>query len=198
MTSHVKRTLALIAATAMIASAAHARTFDSIDIQTDTALSAFEKVYIAPIEIDFSEHRIRQNVRDLQGIRPVSERDQARKASDLIEDLQREFGKRYVLVDTPGADVLTVETTLTKLVSTRPTLADRRQTPTLDFSSVYAGGADFQVELIAGGTTLATIEDNQSRDSNFNDGRPRVGIWQDVDRSFNRFSRKLARYVSRN
>lgn len=198
MTSFIKRALALTAAAAMATSAAHAHPFDSIETETEAALSGFTKVYIAPVAIDFSEHRVRRTVRDSTGFRQVSERDQSRKAEDLAEDLEREFGKRYTLVNAPGEDVLTIETTLTKLVSTRPTLADQRQTINLSFRSLYAGGADYQVELTTGDTLLATIEDNQTNQSNLNDGRPRVGVWQDTDRSFNRFSRQLARYVESN
>jgi len=198
MTSLIKSALALTAAASMLTSVAHADTFDTVEFEADAILSTYEKVYIAPVEVDFSEHRIRRNIRDINSIRPVSELDQARKADDFAEDLEREFGKRYTLVDAPGEDVLTIETTLTKLVSTRPTIADRRATNVnLSFQSVYAGGADYQIQLSEGDTLIATIEENQSSNT-LNDGRPRIGIWQDTNRSFNRFSRQLARYVERN
>lgn len=187
-----------LAATAMLGASACASTFDLVETQTDTALSSFEKVYIAPVETDLSGHPVRRSVRDVNRTRPVSERDQSRKASELTADLEREFAKHYILVDAPGPDVLTVGTTLTKLVSTRPTIADRSLPLGIDFSSVYLGGADYQVSLVANETVLATIEEETSSNSSFNDGLPRVGIWQDVDRSFNRFSRKLVSYVESN
>ncbi len=199
MTLSLKRTLALAAATLTLASVAHAGPFDTVTLETDTPLSSYEKVYIAPVTVDFGDQRIRRSIRDIRGLRPVSERDQARKSGDLAEDLQREFGKRYILVDAPGDDVLTVETTLTQLVSTRPTLADARLTnANLSFQTVYAGGANYQVTLREGEQVIGVIEDNQTRNNNLNDGRPRVGIWQDADRSFNRFSRQLARYIEKN
>ena len=199
MTLSLKRTLTLAAATLTLASVAHAGPFDTVTLETDAPLSGYEKVYIAPVTVDFGDQRIRRSIRDFSGLRPVSERDQARKSEDLVEDLQREFGKRYVLVDGPGEDVLTVETILTRLVSTRPTLADLGgANVNLSFQSVYAGGANYQVTLREGDALIGIIEEDQTRQNSLNDGRPRVGIWQDADRSFNRFSRQLARYVEKN
>ena len=198
MTSFIKRAIALTAATTMVAAAAHAAPFDAIDRATDAPLTTYEKVYIAPVEVDLSEHRIRRNLRDTRGVRPVSERDQMSKAEDFAEDLERVFGKKYTLVDAPGEDVLTIEATLTKLVSTRPTTADFRNQTGLSFSSLYVGGADYQINLIGGETLIAAIEEKQSRDGNFNDGRPRVAIWADADYSFNKFSRQLVHYVQNN
>ena len=198
MTSFIKHALAFTAATTMVATTAHAAPFDTIDRATDAPLSSYEKIYIAPVEVDFSEHQIRRNLRDRRGVRPVSESDQARKAEDLSEDLERAFGKKFTLVDAPGDDVLTVEATLTKLVSTRPTIADSRINIGLSFNSLYVGGADYRINLTEGETLLATIEERQSQDSNLNDGRPRVGIWSDADYSFHKFSRQLVRYVQNN
>ena len=195
MTSFIKHALAFTAATTMVATAAHAAPFDTIDRATDAPLSSYEKIYIAPVEVDFSEHQIRRNLRDTRGIRPVSERDQMSKAEDFAEDLEQVFGKKYTLVDAPGEDVLTVEATLTKLVSTRPTIADLTAQIGLSFGSIYVGGADYQINLIGGETLIAAIEEKQSQDGSFNDGRPRVGIWSDADYSFRKFSRQLARYV---
>ncbi|MEO9968640.1 MAG: DUF3313 family protein [Hyphomonadaceae bacterium] len=198
MTSLIKRALAFTAATTMVAAAAQAAPFDAIDRATDAPLYSYEKVYIAPVETDFSEHPVRRSTRDLRGFRPISERDQARKASDFAEELQSAFGKKYLLVDAPGDGILTIEATLTKLVSTRPTIADARSRTGLSFSSLYVGGADYQINLIEGSTLLTRIEEKQSNNSNLNDGLPRVGIWADADRSFDRFARQLARYVENN
>jgi|GEM_PF-1021015 len=194
-----KRTLTVIAGTLMLAATAHAGPFDDVSLTTETPLSSYEKVYIAPVVVDFGDQRIRTSIRDLRGIRPVSDRDQALKAEDLAADLQREFSKRYIVVDAPGEDILTLETTVTKLVSSRPTIADRSFTNVnLDFRSVYAGGADYLVRLSEGDQLIGTIEENHTRNTSLNDGRVRAAIWQDADRSFNRFSRQLARYIQKN
>lgn len=199
MTHVFSRILVFAGATLALASAAHAGPFDDVSLTSDTSLATYEKIYIAPVSVDFGDQPIRRNIRDLRGLRPVTDSDQARRADDLADDLQREFGKRYVLVDAPGEDVLTVETTLTNLVSSRPTIADRRDASVnLDFRSIYAGGADYLVTLREGDQLIGTIEENHTHNSSSNDGRVRVGIWQDVDRSFSRFSRQLARYVQQN
>ncbi len=193
------RILILSLSATTLAAAAFAGPFDTINLEVETPLSGYEKVYIAPVEVDFGDEPIRRNTRDLRGLRPVSEADKTRKAKDLQEDLQREFGKNFELVEAPGDDVLTVKTTLTKLISTRPTIADFNSSNLgLDFRSVYLGGASYEITLREGEQLVGTIEENQTRVGSFNDGQPRVGIWQDTDRSFNRFSRQLARYVKKN
>jgi hypothetical protein len=199
MTHVFSRALVFAGAALALAGTAHAGPFDAVSLASDTSLATYEKVYIAPVNVDFGDQPIRRNIRDLRGLRPVSDRDQALKADDLADDLQREFGKRYILVDAPGEDVLTVETTLTKLVSSRPTIADRRDASVnLDFRSIYAGGADYLVTLREGDQLIGTIEENHTRNTSLNDGRVRAGIWQDADRSFSQFSRQLARYVQKN
>jgi len=170
--------------------------FDKIETLNAVPLAGFQKVYIAPVKVELEDTRVRRNIRDISSARPVSDRDKALKAEDSYEDIVRAFGKKFEVVEAPGSDVLTVEAVVTKLSSTRPTLADSRVNVALDFDSVYAGGADFDVRLSQGETVL--VEISESYTTNFNDGLPRIAIWQDYDRASNRMAYKLARYVRKN
>ena len=175
---------------------ATAAPFDTIETQAATPLAGFEKVYIAPVSVELPE-RTRRNFRDNVNDRPVRESDQVRKAEDAHKDLVRAFErKNFAVVDAPGADVLTVETTITSLRSSRPTLADYDVQVGLDFNSVYAGGADFDIRLSQEDTVLVEIEEDFR--TRLDDGRPRVGIWQDVDRATQRVATRLAKYVTKN
>ncbi|MEM6899673.1 MAG: DUF3313 family protein [Pseudomonadota bacterium] len=195
-TSSPSRFAAALFLTAAMTSPALAAPFDEITKTVDDTLASYESVYIAPVQLDLPEDT-RRTVRDIRSPRPVTERDQTRRAERLQRDLTRAFGNNFELVDAPGEDVLTVETTLTGLRSTRPTLADQIAEVQLDFgSTVYAGGADYAVRLSEADTVLVEIEESDK--SNLNDGRPRVGTWQDADRSSRLFSSRLARYVRDN
>lgn len=170
--------------------------FDELKVENTAAFANFEKVYIAPVGVELDEENVRRNVRDIRSDRPVSEKDRTRRAERSHADLTRALSKHFEIVDAPGADVLTVEATITRIVSTRPTLEDQRVVSIqLSFSSIYAGGGDFKVRLLQGDTIHAELEDSYR--TNLNDGRPRVGIWQDYDRSSRQFARKLARYLDK-
>jgi len=156
-----------------------------------SSLSSFESVYIAPVSIDLPEST---NRRDED--RPVSRRDQDAKAEDLFEDLTAAFEGEFSVVSAPGDGVLTIETTITDLRSSRPTQADLSREPGLSFSSVYAGGVAATFSIYENSTLLAETEENYY--SNFNDGQPRVGVWQDADRGFSRISRRIVKYIQKN
>ncbi|MEM7663826.1 MAG: DUF3313 family protein [Pseudomonadota bacterium] len=179
----------------VIATPASASPFDELTKSGDDALATYQSVYIAPVQVDLPTDT-RRSVRDINSPRPVTERDQALRAERLQRDLTRAFGKNFELAEAPGEDVLTVETTLTGLRSSRPTIADQSAEVLLDFNSVYAGGADYTVRLSEASNVLVEIEERDR--SNLNDGRPRVGVWQDADRSSRRFSTRLAKYVRNN
>jgi len=166
--------------------------FDTLTVEQDVALGTYEAVYIAPVEVAL-DPETRRNLRDIRTDRPVSETDQARNAREFQEDLIRVFGKHFELAEAPGDGVLTINATITRLVSTRPSQADFQRFVGIDFSSIYAGGASFTVELKEGDAPLATITEREQ--TFLNDGRPRVGVWQDTDYVFSRFSRKLSRYA---
>ncbi|MEO1476783.1 MAG: DUF3313 family protein [Pseudomonadota bacterium] len=194
--SKTNRRLAVTAVlSTTLAFPAMAGPFDEISRADDVALAAYQSIYIAPVQVDLPTDT-RKTVRDIRSPRPVNERDQGLRAERLHRDLTRAFEKKFTLADAPGDDVLTVEATLTGLRSTRPTLADFQTEVQLDFGSIYAGGADYAVRLSEAETTLVEIEERDR--SNLNDGRLRVGVWQDADRSSRLFSSQLARYVKNN
>ena len=176
----------------------YASPFDTYQSSNDVKLSDFKKVYVMPVDTDLVENPRVRRVRDINVDRPVSETDQERKAKDAYEDIVKAFSKReFELADRPGADTLTVEVVLTRLQSTKPTIADFDFQPGLDFiGTTYAGGANFSVQLKQKDTVLAEIVDKY--ETTFNDGRPRIAVWQDVDRSTKRFARKLANFVQKN
>ena len=189
-------TIVMSLAIGITAPIAVATTFDTIETSQTVQLSNFKKVYIAPVRIELKDERIRRNIRDISSDRPVSDLDKERKAQDSYEDIVNAFDKNFEIADAPGPDVLTVEAIVTKLSSSRPTLADFELNTALSFNSVYAGAADFQVRLSQNDKLLTEIKD--STQSNFNDGLPRIGVWQDYNRISNRFARKLAAYVKGN
>lgn len=196
MTTYRSLILGFALATGLAAPTAIAAPFDTIETSQNVQLSKFEKVYITPVRVELDDTKVRRNIRDINSDRPVSDADKKRKAQDSYEDIVRAFGKKFELADAPGPDVLTVETIITKLTSSRPTLADFDLNVSLSFDSVYAGGADFKVLLSQNEAILAEITD--STRNNLNDGLPRIAIWQDYDRVSDRFAKKLAKYVTRN
>ena len=170
--------------------------FDTIETLQTVPLSSFEKVYIAPVRVELEDTKVRRNIRDTRSDRAVSDVDKERKARDSHKDIVNAFSKKFEIADAPGPDILTVETIVTRLSSTRPTLEDFNLNVSLSFKSVYIGKADFKVLLRQDDTVLAEIKDSAS--GNFNDGFPRISTWQDYDRLSDRFARKLAKYVARN
>lgn len=198
MTPFYKLSLIAIASlTLSLGQTASAAPFDEVSTVSDTSLAGFQKVYIAPVTVELAETRTRRNLRDIDAQRPVSDKDKERRAKDTYKDVVQAFSKKFEIVDAPGADVLTIEMVVTKLVSSRATLADFGVSPRIDFSStIYAGGADFDVRMSQGDTLLVEISD--SNITNLSDGFPRNGTWQDYNRVSNRFARKLSKYVSEN
>ncbi|MEM9667819.1 MAG: DUF3313 family protein [Pseudomonadota bacterium] len=189
--------LIAIAFAAALTASASARPFDEVSNKSaENPLASYQSVYIAPVQVDLGDD-VRRDIRDLRSPRPVTEIDQGRRAERLQRDLTRAFDKKFTLAEAPGEGILTVEATLTGLRSTRPTLAELDVNSQTDFgNSIYAGGADYAVRLIEEDDVLVEIEE---RDQTFlNDGRPRIGLWQDADRSSRRFSSRLARYVKNN
>lgn len=198
MTSLSKMCLVAIAGIMLsLGFSANAQPFDELTTSTDTTLSEFQKIYIAPVKLDLPETTRRRNRFTSREDRPVSGRDQSRKAQDLKNHMTAAFAKSFQIVDAPGPDVLTVEAVITRLISTRPTLEDLRIFPGIDFSSsLYAGGGNFDIALKSSDIILATLTEDYR--TSLNDGRPRVATWQDFDRSSKSFSRKLVRYIKKN
>ncbi|MEQ8177147.1 MAG: DUF3313 family protein [Amphiplicatus sp.] len=164
-----------------------AAAFDRENVIGGKQLSSFASVYIAPVALSLEQGRDE---------RPVREKDAARRASDFHDDLVDEFSGAFEIADAPGAGVLTIEATLTKLVATRPTLADFSEQPGLGFESVYAGGAAFSATLSEDGETLAEVGDRHT--SSLGDGSPKIATWQDADRAFSQWARQLVDFVEKN
>ena len=199
------RLVALASLCAMSAACitASAAPFDSIESSREAPLATYQKVFIAPVEVTIEDIRSelltarRRNSRTSRQ-QIVSEETKARKAVDLYEDLTWQFSRNFTIVDAPASDVLTISAEITNLISSRPTAEQqRRGVGQLVFNgSVAAGGADYIVTISSADEQIVIIE--ESYRSNLNDNIPRVGIWQDVDESFKKFSRQLARYVKNN
>lgn len=185
----------ILSASMALPAAAGAASFDNVTLTTDRQLSGFESVYIAPVKADLNLD-VRPFDRSGYGDRPISDRDIGDKIADFQRNLERAFSKSFTLADAPGPGVLTVEATLTDLASTRPTLADYSHKISLDFRSVYAGGAEVTFVLSEDGDVLATIGDRNF--GSFADGRPRVGVWEDADYSFGSWSRRLVKFIQQN
>ncbi len=196
---HRNKLLALaalsIAAVYPAAPALASSALDSVNVSTEADLSTFTKIYIAPVEVELKD-RFRRNLRDVGAPRPVSERDQAKKAEDSHEYFVRAFSKKYEVVDEPGEGILTVEPIITRLESTRPTSADYEEVPSLSPFSIYAGGADYRVRLKTGETLLTEISEKYRTD--LFDGQPRNGIWTDFEFASRRMASKLIKHIKKN
>ena len=184
------RTTALLA---LVLVATPALAFDDKTVSNPAALSGVERVFIAPTAVDLpaASHRFeRRN----GGIRPVLPSDAESRAAALTAELKRGFRRDFELADEPGPGVLVIEPTLTRLESSRPTMADFKQEPGLGFESTFAGGAAVTLRLVRDGEEVAVLKDRYA--GNFSDGQPRIGIWQDTDRAFSRWSRTVPAFVA--
>jgi len=192
-------TLAAITALATAASPAIAAPFDSLSLtQEDKSFSTYEKVYIAPIEMELDQRETPKRPKFSSRRDPyVPQDDQAKKAADLYDTLSITFSKHFEVVAEPGPGILTISPKLTRLVPSRLTLSARATTLGRDVNrTVYAGGATFDVTLSEGETVLASLEDRYA--TSFADETPRVSFWQDADEAFGFFSSKLSRYIRKN
>ncbi len=177
--------LALIAAPALA--------FDEAQVLQPGALSGLQAVFVTPTTLALPEPTGRWERQRGFGSRPITTRDAQARADDLTTALRRGIDQRFELVDAPGPGVLVVEPTLTRLEASRPTMADFHQQPSLSFQSMYAGGAAVTLRLSRDGEVVAVIEDRYQ--GSFIDGQPRIGVWQDADRAFSRWSRQLPTFL---
>jgi hypothetical protein len=181
----------LLLALALIAIPALA--FDQAQVMQPAALSNVQSVHIAPVALELPA-ATRRGDRRGDAPRPVAASDAETKAGDLTAALRRAFAKNFTVVDAPGPGVLVIEATLTRLEASRPTMADYHREPGLGFESVYAGGAAMDVRLSRDGSDVAVLKDRYV--GSFGDGTPRIGVWQDADRAFSRWSRQLPAWVA--
>ncbi|MEM9667818.1 MAG: DUF3313 family protein [Pseudomonadota bacterium] len=184
-------------------SPAIAQRFDKVEHTSNVALSSYEQVYIAPVEIDLSPNqsgenaqiRARENRPTRRKDSDISERDQLDNIAEFQETLTDAFAKKFELVDQPGDGVLTVDATITELISNRPTSNDLGRSQALSLGSISAGGAAYRVELKEDDELLVQISDRYK--TSLTDQVPRLSQWQDAHKTFKRFSRQLAKYTSK-
>jgi hypothetical protein len=167
--------------------------FDQAQVMQPAALANVQSIYVAPVTLELPAGA-RRNDRRPDAPRPVSVSDAEAKAADLTAALRRGFAKEFTVVEAAAPGVLVVEATLTRLEASRPTMADYQREPGLGFESVYTGGAAMNVRLSRDGSDIAVLKDRYV--GSFNDGTPRIGVWQDTDRAFTRWSRQLPQWVA--
>lgn len=162
-----------------------AAAFDRASVVSGANLSKYPSVYVAPVKVSLD-----------QSERKVTARDASAKAADLRNDIVGAFERSHTITTGPGPDVLTVSATLTRLVANMPTLADYEDNPSLSSHSIYAGGAAFEATLSSPSGELASVSDRY--DGQLDDRRPPVAIWEDADRAFNSWARRLQDFVEEN
>lgn len=167
--------------------------FDETQVLRPDALAGVQAVYVAPVALDLPAPASRFERQRGEGERAILPRDAQAKADDLAAALRRGLDREFSIADAPDPGVLVVEPTLTRLASSRPTMADYRETPGLGFESAYAGGAAVSLRLVRDGQEVAVLKDRYV--GTFSDGTPRVGIWQDADRAFSSWSRQLPTFI---
>jgi len=167
--------------------------FDQAQVMQPAALADVRSVHIVPVAVELPA-AARRGDRRGDAPRPVTVRDAEAKAAELTAALRRGFAKDFTVVDAPGPGVLVIETTLTRLEASRPTMADYHREPGLGFESVYAGGAAVDVRMTRDGSDIAVLKDRYV--GSFSDGSPRIGVWQDTDRAFSQWSRQLPVWVA--
>lgn len=177
----------ILLATALIGLPGLALAFDQTTWIDPGALADVREVHVAPVVLALPETP-RLALRD-HGPRPVRPEDAKARADELARRLRRGLAADFTLVDAAGPGVLVVETTLSSLASSRPTMADYQQRPGLSFRSIYAGGAEVEIRLSRDGREIARFSDRYR--GTLADGMPRVGVWQDADRAFSRWARQL-------
>lgn len=182
---------------------AHAGPFDELSVVDESiSFSAYESVYVAPVKMDLTfdrKFRVSGPTRQLPrgASRPMTDAEIDRNAQELHERLERRLSKNFAIADAPGDGVLTVEATVTRLISTRPTNKEIQLEVGLDLqNSVSAGGADIDVLLSENGEARAEL--SESFKGRFRDGLPRIHTWQDAEFAYNRLARKLTKYIAKN
>jgi hypothetical protein len=188
-----KAVFALAAAAALVAGHAVARTLTDRSVTPGVRLADYEAVYVAPVAVELKVDGLAARA---TGERAVDEADQQRKAGDLRQRLIDRIGASRRIVDAPSEKTLIVETTITRLQSSRPTQADYRRNPTLAFDSVYAGAQEARVQLSVDGAPVGSLR--MTYDAALGDGRFRISVWDDADRAFDLWAVDLVDFIARN
>jgi hypothetical protein len=192
MQAAIRVSAAIVAAIAVLGAAgAGAHPFSSVALGDGAKLASYKSVHVAPVSANLPDGA---RYGRSGGERPVDPADAADKAGDLQRKLSEALGRTLALADGPGPGVLSVAATLTRLQSSRPTRADYRVQPSLDFRSVYAGGAAARFEFSEDGKALGSMTGDF--DTSLADGWPRAGVWDDADRAFSSWARALPDFIA--
>lgn len=184
----MRRIKATISAAVFLAGAlagGSATAFDRASVISGAKLAGYTSVYVAPVKVSLDSTE-----------RPVAPKDASAKAADLRRDIIGAFEASHAVTSGPGPDVLTISATLTRLTANMPTLADYAETPGLSPRSIYAGGAAFEATLSSSAGELAFVADDYR--GLIDSRRPPVAIWEDADRAFASWARRLQDFVEEN
>jgi hypothetical protein len=162
-----------------------AAAFDRASVISGANLTNYASVYVAPVKVSLDS-----------GERPVAPKDASAKASDLRRDIIEAFEPSHAVASAPGPEVLTISATLTRLTANLPTMADYAAAPGLSPRSIYSGGAAFEARLSSASGELAFVADDYR--GLIDDRRPPVAVWEDADRAFASWARRLQDFVEEN
>lgn len=162
-----------------------ASAFDRASVVSGANLAGHRSVYVAPVKLSLE-----------QDSRPVAAKDAAAKAAEFRRGIIDAFESSHSIASAPGADVLTISATLTRLSANMPTLADYADKPGLSPQSIYAGGAAFEATLSSEAGELASVADDYR--GVIDSRRLPVAIWEDADRAFSSWARRLEDFVEEN
>jgi hypothetical protein len=193
--SKLRLCVALLGASLLSAPAAFAGDFSSVSLTGAKKLSEFKAVHVAPVQLALEQTGGYR--RGGNSARPIDETSAQHKAVDL----QREFLEAVVgklglsKVDGPG--ILTITATLTKLEPNGRTVEDYKGNAGLSpmsSSKVEGEGAAVRIELSENGQSLGVISDDYD-DSLTQKGD---GVWEEVDRAFEKWASELVEVISSN
>jgi hypothetical protein len=115
---------------------------------------------------------------------------------DMSEELLRDFSKRGIRLNDSSATILRV--TIEDAKPNRPTFRQLSKDTSLSFQSFGIGGADVSAEVIsAGGGVIGRADYSYYSTLNDHPFRP-IGTWEDTNRAFDRFSKKLSKKLAAN
>lgn len=174
-------------------------------VKPDMPLSAFDKVMLAPVELQFRAVRPLTGTSSSQRSNrtefPISEAGRAKLADITNEKFREQLSqnRHYALTDQAGAGVLTVKPALLDIVSNVPPEPAGRDDIFID----TVGEATLVVEIVdsVSGETLARGADRRKAEpagsvGNFGALRSNeVTTWQEVRRLADRWARLLDRRI---
>lgn len=168
--------------------------FDTVDIGGLADFTAYDTVYLVPSVA--SDEVIEQtqiaSFRPGQDEQPLDEADITKKLADYDDTLKKALGAKVTLVEEAGPGVLVVKTTVTALESNRPDLTRAgRSYPGV--TRVFAiGDAASTFTFSVDGEAIGTLSDTDNEQVLTQRGFLPIGVWETVDRYFDRSAANLA------